>query len=265
MRKKGIRINGSDYIIKFRKNTKDGKMHNHVSEYLGSCIFGLLGCVVQDTWLGMYRGEEIVLMKDFVAEGEVFIPFCDVREQMTDAGEKRHLAACETERDFFRSLGGAEHRREMRDTFWDVFVIDALLGNPDRRENSWGFVKTKEGYELAPVFNNDACLFPGIVSDDQCREVLASGEKMEQLIFEPCAAQIRMDRRECSFLEIISSHRFRECDKALWRIISKMDFAMLDLLVQAVDILSDIKKQFILTMIEERYKRLLLEPFERTM
>lgn len=261
-RKKGIRIDGENYIIKFRKNTKDGKAYNHVSEYLGSHIFELLGCVAQDTWLGVYQGEEIVLMKDFVAEEAAFVPFCDISEQAIDVCGELLDPACE---EAFQKLGEPERLGEIREAFWDMFIIDALIGNPDRKGRSWGFIERAGGYELAPVFNNDACLFSGIISDEQCREVLASELKMERMIFESCTSQIRMDRGECSFFEIISSHRFRECDRALWRIIKKIDFVMIDLLVRTVDVLSDIKKQFVLTILEERYKRLLLEPFERTM
>lgn len=274
-RKKGIRIDGENYIIKFRKNTKDGKAYNHVSEYLGSHIFELLGCVAQDTWLGMYQGEEIVLMKDFVAEEAVFVPFCDIREQALDicggfpepdCEETGNLfSGNEFPGNLFQKFEESKRLGEIRETFWDMFIIDALLGNSDRKENSWGFIERAGGYDLAPVFNNDACLFSGIISDEQCREILASDLKMEQLIFETRTSQIRMDREECSFFEIISSHRFRECDRAIWRIIKKMDFVMIDILVRTVDMLSDIKKQFVLTILEERYKRLLLEPFERTM
>lgn len=263
-RKKGIRLDGEDYIIKFRKNTKEGKAYNHVSEYLGSHIFELLGCVAQDTWLGIYKGEEIVVMKDFIAEGEVFVPFCDIREQVMDTGSRYPVLTGGGER-VLHKLGGEECLAEIQETFWDMFIIDALIGNPDRQESSWGFVKNDEGYGLAPVFNNDACLFSGLISDEQCREVLSSDQKMDKLIFGCLASQIRSDRKECSFFEIISSHRFQECDRALWRIIKKMDFVMIDILVRAVDMLSDVKKRFVLTMIEERYKKLLLEPFERTM
>lgn len=264
-RKKGIQIDGENYIIKFRKNTRDGKAYNHVSEYLGSHIFELLGCVAQDTWLGVYQGEEIVLMKDFVEEETVFVPFCDIREQALDGGGDFIDPACGENGKLSGKLGGPERMGEIRETFWDMFVIDALIGNSDRKESSWGFIERKGKYEPAPVFNNDAALLSGISSDEQCREVLSSDIKMEQLIFESCPSRIPIEREDCSFFEIISSHRFRECDRALWRVIKKIDFVMIDLLVQTVDMLSDIKKQFVLTMIEERYKKLLLEPFERTM
>ena len=53
-RKFGITIDGYEYMIKFRKSTGFAKRNNHLSEYLGSHIYELLGFEVQDTYLGLY-------------------------------------------------------------------------------------------------------------------------------------------------------------------------------------------------------------------
>lgn len=42
-RKKSILVSGSPYLIKFQKNSREGLQFNHVSEYLGSHIFSMLG------------------------------------------------------------------------------------------------------------------------------------------------------------------------------------------------------------------------------
>ena len=43
-----------EYMLKFQKSTPFGKMNNHLSEYLGSHIFEMLGFSVQKTFLGSY-------------------------------------------------------------------------------------------------------------------------------------------------------------------------------------------------------------------
>lgn len=58
-RKVGLNINDFEYMIKFPKKTAFGKRNNHISEYLGSHIYGLLGYNVQETHLGVYNGEEV--------------------------------------------------------------------------------------------------------------------------------------------------------------------------------------------------------------
>ena len=48
-RKKSILINNNAYIVKFQKNSRDGLRFNHISEFLGSHIFSLLGMETQET------------------------------------------------------------------------------------------------------------------------------------------------------------------------------------------------------------------------
>lgn len=79
-RKGQITINGNRYIIKYQKSSEIGLIYNHVSEYLGSHIFELFGIPVQDTELGVYKGENIVLLRNFCEVGEVLVHFNDVGE-----------------------------------------------------------------------------------------------------------------------------------------------------------------------------------------
>ena len=53
-RKKSILIAEKPYLVKFQKNSREGLRYYHVSEYLGSHIFALLGVETQETFLGMY-------------------------------------------------------------------------------------------------------------------------------------------------------------------------------------------------------------------
>ena len=74
-RKKSILINEKPYLVKFQKNSREGLRFNHISEYLGSHIFTLLGIETQETFLGTYKSENVVAIQDFLGEDEVFVPF----------------------------------------------------------------------------------------------------------------------------------------------------------------------------------------------
>lgn len=76
--KVGILIGKQPYIVKFAKDSPDGATFSHVSEFLGPHIFELLGIPTQETMLGSYLGKAVVVMKDFIGEGETFVPFNDV-------------------------------------------------------------------------------------------------------------------------------------------------------------------------------------------
>ena len=57
------------------------------------------------------------------------------------------------EHPFLQGISGVIER------FWDMFIIDALIGNTDRNNSNWGIVLRKNGLkELAPVYDNGNCL-----------------------------------------------------------------------------------------------------------
>ncbi len=263
-RKTGIVLDGEKYIIKFPGNSSNGYSYHHVSEYLGSQIFDMLGIVAQDTWLGTYEEEEVVVLKDFVLGSEYFVPFDDLVDCFLDLNDRRRYGYRDMI-DMLKMKIEPDGVEEIIDGFWDMFTVDTLIGNFERHGRNWGFIKKGGKYTAAPVFGNDSCLFPEIVSDEQCLELLRSKEKMEQRIFRSPALRILFDGTKSSFSDIIISQCFPECDRALWRIIKKIDLTSLHALVNGVEFMSDIRKKFILTVLEERYKRLLLEPFERMM
>ena len=68
-KKKSLLIDGKYYFAKFQKNSREGLRFNHVSEYLGSHIFNMLGCEAQETFLGKYMDENVVIIKDFFGRG----------------------------------------------------------------------------------------------------------------------------------------------------------------------------------------------------
>ena len=62
-----ITINGRRYIMKYQRNSEIGMTFSHVSEYLGSHMFEILGIPVHDTFLGTYNGRNIL---SFISSSE---------------------------------------------------------------------------------------------------------------------------------------------------------------------------------------------------
>ncbi len=79
-KKIGVLVNGSEFMLKFQKQTAFGFRNNHICEYIGSHVFELLGFQAQETFLGTWRGEQVVACKDFISAGEQFVPFNDVEK-----------------------------------------------------------------------------------------------------------------------------------------------------------------------------------------
>ena len=54
------------------------------------------------------------------------------------------------------------------DKFWDMFIIDALIGNTDRHNGNWGFLyhKLDKTMMFAPIYDNGSCLNP-LLEDEE--------------------------------------------------------------------------------------------------
>ncbi len=263
-RKIGIWINDEPYMLKFQKDTKFGKRNNHLSEFLGSHVFELLGIEVHKTFLGEYFGEKVVACKDFVTDGYEFVPFNDVGESTIDTDKEKHQYTYE---DIILLLEKNRKLTKVNETvsaFFEIYLVDALLGNFDRHGANWGFLKKEGKYRLAPVFDNGSCLFPGLVNEDEMRFVLENDGEIDERVYRFPTSQIKLGDRKSSYFEVISSLRYKECNEALLKIVPRVDLGKIDGLIDSLDI-SNTHKAFYKTMIKARYEKILKYSYDRLM
>lgn len=255
-KKLGILIDGIPYMLKFQKKTPFGKRNNHISEYLGSHIFELIGLNVHETYLGTYCGNEIVACKDFVHDGFEFVPFNDVGESSIEVDKEKYQYSYDDIITLLENNKKLTNVSETISVFFEMYIVDALIGNFDRHGANWGFLKKNNKYTLAPIFDNGSCLFPQMVNEDEMNMVLNDENELNRRIYTFPTSQIKLNEGKSSYFEVISSLRFEECNKALMVIFEKIDLNKIDSLIDSLDI-SDIHKQFYKTMIKERYYKIL--------
>ena len=251
----------SDYMLKFRKRTPFGMRYNHVSEYLGSHIFELLGFDAQKTFLGTFEGEDVVACKSFVGAGEQFVPFNDVGESTLDQDKERYQYEYA---DIMQMLRDNSKLVDVSGTiamFWEMFVVDALLGNFDRHGANWGFVKRSGAYSLAPTFDNGSCLFPALVDEDEMERVMESEDETAKRVYGFPTSQIRLRGRKSSYYDVVSSLEFDECNRALREVMERMDLEAAHQLVRSVPNISDRRKEFYCHMLDARYRVILEAPY----
>ena len=141
-KKLGLIISGNEYMIKFQKQTEFGKRNNHISEYIGSHVFGMLGFECQETYLGIYDGEQIVACKSFIRDGYQFVPFNDVGESTLDQDKETYQYSYEDIMQMLRANSKLTNVDETISQFWELFIVDALLGNFDRHGANWRWRRT---------------------------------------------------------------------------------------------------------------------------
>ncbi len=261
-RKLGILINDEPYMLKFQKNTKFGKRNNHLSEFLGSHIFELLGFNVHKTYLGKYKGEFVVACKDFVINGYEFVPFNDVGESTIETDKETYQYTYEDIVLLLEKNRKITNVDETISIFFEMYMVDALLGNFDRHGANWGFLKKENKYQLAPIFDNGSCLFPQLVNEDEMNYILNNENELNERIYKFPTSQIKLGNKKSSYYEVISSLKYKECNEALIKIYPKVDINKIGELINSLDI-STIHKNFYTSIIMERYKKILKHSYDK--
>lgn len=256
-RKLGILINDFPYMLKFQKETPFGKRYNHISEYIGSHVFSLLGFNTHQTYLGTYKNENVVACKDFVIDGFQFVPFNDVGESSIEVDREKYQYSYEDIISLLESNKKLTSIEETISTFFDIFIVDALLGNFDRHGANWGFLKKNNKYSLSPIFDNGSCLFPQMIDENEMKLIMENEEEMDKRVYLFPTSQIRLNNKKSSYFDVISSLKFTECNNALKRIYPKIDITKINLLIDEISSISNIHKEFYKKMIEERYNKII--------
>ena len=167
-KKKTLVYNNKKYLVKFpdpirEKNKNISYINNAFSEYLGSNIFRLVGLKTQNTILGryMYNGKEKIVCgcEDFTDNNNILYEF----ESLALSTNPDKKIGAELE-DILEVIEESKmiNTIDTREKFWDMFVIDSIIGNTDRHNGNWGFIlnnKTKE-ITFAPIYDCGSCLNP---------------------------------------------------------------------------------------------------------
>ena len=262
-KKEGIKIDGEDYMIKYQKQTVFGKRNNHISEFIGSHIFELCGFQAHKTYLGYRDGEQVVACKDFNIEGKQFVPFNDVGESTLDQDKEKYQYDYDDIMQMLRDNSKLTNVRETISRFWQIYIMDALLGNFDRHGANWGFIKEDNRYTLAPVFDNGSCLFPNLVDESEVIEIVESDEETGKRIYRFPTSQVRLNGKKSSYYEVINSLQFQECNEALTNVMQHFDLAKIEQLLEDTPFITDVQRAFYRHMITARYERILKASFEK--
>lgn len=253
-----IIIGGHRYIVKFQKNSEVGLTYNYVSEYLGSHIFQSVGIPVQETFLGTYDGKNVVVMKNFLEPEDALVAFNGVGESSLERNKELYQYTYEDITAMLMENMKSTNVSETIERFWNMFIVDALIGNFDRHGGNWGFIKRNNQYRIAPVYDNGSSLYPKLNTDEKIAEVLASQGEIDKRIYQFPTSHIKVKNRKSSYFEVISSLQFEACNEALKRIVPRIDLERINRIIDEIEEISELRKQFYKTMLQQRYEKILM-------
>lgn len=257
--------NNELYMLKFPAVPAINKEMSYanwcISEYLGCHIFESIGIPVQKTMLGTYtkNGKQkiVVACKDFTAGGLVLQDFASLKNTIIDSAHNGYGTELSDIVKTFEEQTAIDPKL-LTDWFWDMFIVDALIGNWDRHNGNWGFLYNPETdkISLAPIYDCGSCLFPQ-ADDEIMRKTLDDPAELEIRIFERPLSGIKTNGQKIQYFKFISSLENKDCNKALKRILPRIDMNKVDKIVDKTPFISDLQRKFYKTLLRERKERIL--------
>ena len=265
-KKIAVEFNGKPYMIKFPpsgadKPTELSYTNSCISEHIASSIFNLIGIPAQKTLLGTYNvgGKEKIVCAclDLTADGSRFFDFCSIKNTIIDSDSNGSGTELEDVLDTIEKQQYIEPNK-LLEHFWDVFIVDAFLGNFDRHNGNWGFLyndSTKTA-SIAPVYDCGSCLLPQ--ADEKIMEaVLANEDELNARVYQFPTSALKINNRKINYYDFISSRENADCVAALERILPRIDMDKLYDLIENTPYITELQKEFYKKYIEARYEKIL--------
>lgn len=257
--------NNEQYMLKFPPlptiNKEMSYTNSCISEYIGCKIFDSVGIPVQETVIGTYtsngREKIVVACKDFTSPGITLQDFVSLKNRIIDSERNGYG----TELNDILSTIDEQTSMDsdaIKTRFWDMFIVDALIGNWDRHNGNWGFLYNNSTDEvvLAPVFDCGSSLYLQ-VDDELMTIILNNKNEFNHRIFDIPLSAITYNGKKINYFNFLSEGKFEDCNTALKRILSRIDMKKFYEIIDDTPTVTDIQNEFYKTMLTARKERIL--------
>ena len=256
-KKKTLIYNNKKYLVKFpdpirEKNKNISYINNAFSEYIGSNVFKMVGLKTQNTILGKYEynGKEKIVCacEDFTDNENVLYEFENLA--LSTNPDKK----IETELNDIMEVIEENRMIDTQSTkqkFWDMFVIDSIIGNTDRHNGNWGFLLNKNTgkAEFSPIYDCGSCLNP-MLEDKEIGKI--SETELKNLAIN-CYSCLKENGKKINYMTYIKQMENEECNNAIKRLFANINIEEIKKFIDNIECMSDIRKAFYKKIIEQRY------------
>lgn len=271
-KKIAVEYNGEQYMLKFppsgkEKPTELSYTNSCYSEHIGSTIFNMLGIYAQKTLMGSYtsKGKKKIVCacRDFTIDGKQLYDFCAIKNTVIDSEhggtgtELDDVIDTIAEQNFINPKILSKH-------FWNMFIVDAFLGNFDRHNGNWGFLVDNSTQEIiiAPIYDCGSCLLPQ-ADEKIMMSILANVDEMNARIYQFPNSALKQNGKKINYYNFITSCNYEECNNALLRIVPKIDMNAIYTFIDSVKELSELQRKFYKKYLSNRYEKILMVAYEK--
>jgi len=264
-KKTTIFYNNELYMLKYPDPIRGRKLrdvlsykNNQYSEHIGSSIFRACGIEAQETALGFFTdltGKEklVVGCKDFTQDGGTLYELSKLANQTT-VSDERLGATIENVYLIINTSSLLTDKSSIINGFWDIFVIDALIGNSDRHFGNWGILEYGGEVRLAPVYDCGSSL-GALLDDGEMDEYMKTDSTFKQKEFNLTSCYYMDDKR--IFYHEIFKNPPDDLTAAILRTVPKIDMDRVKGIVDSTPQVSDTRREYLKKALGMRYEQIL--------
>jgi len=257
--KEAIVYNDYTWMVKYPKTTRDllnpqiSYTTSPLSEYIGSKIYEVLGIPVHETILGIRKNKVVVACKDFtknkVGQGSMvdkayLIPFHDLKNNFmsSDIDEYSGTGSETLLEEVLATINGQDSLKAIpgvMERFWDMFVIDAFIGNNDRNNGNWGILIDAISREisLAPVYDNGNAFFNKRGISQMQKRLGNTAEMKDDAYNIACAFKytgLDNEGHKINPFDFIKEGENKDCIKAVARFVNAVDMVEVESVINNI-------------------------------
>lgn len=257
------------YLLKLPDPTRDinnnlSYINNAISEYISCNIFKSVGIPVQDTILGEYIDENskckiVCACKDVKAPGEELCEIANILSSINTDDSTRYSLTFDYMESIFDSMPHDIAREQISDFYYDMFIVDALIGNTDRHNGNWAIIQSDDGARISPVYDCGSSLAPLLDEEDLSIDQGAICARTAN------SALSYNDGKRIRYYDFFKKPLSCGIENALKRIVPKINLDEIDEIIATTEYISDKRKEFYSSFVHTSYEEILLPAFERTL
>lgn len=258
--KKSIYDENNVWILKFPQNIKSKETiaisytTSPVSEYIGSHIYQSMGFPVYETKLGTYQNKVVVACKDFklpikdkiLQESPMEYLMNTVDDDILENLSRDKISSQSyhniSMNDWLYILDNspiAQQNPQIKERFWDQFVVDAFIGNSNRHGGNWSFyIDTNQDIRLFPIYSNGNALFAKY-TEEKIKEFLENDNKYKSIVAQGNTPFISPDYHKIdpfSFIKKLSikENSNKDLEAAIKRNYPKIDLDKINTIIEDI-------------------------------
>lgn len=269
--KKTILYNDKIYMLKFPDPVRGSKIkelnyiNNQFSEDIGCKIFQSIGIRTQNTFLAKYteksgREKIVVACEDFCLPNNATLKeFKNLALAVTDSNQISTVSF-EFINDVLNKSDVIANKEAFKNQFWNMFVVDALIGNRDRHLGNFGLLVSDESSSFSPIYDCGSALSPLMSDNDMIKIINNEGEFSSQ---EYNIASVFKYKGKRVFYHEIFKNPPKELADAICRVMPKIDINKISTIIHNTEGISDIRKEYLLKSIAVRYNKILKSAYKK--